>query len=300
MSFFDFILGGAKVERENSIPNPQHCYLSQPNSQPNTIPIQKCRYDSEFFIDFNQILGIGSYCHVYFAKRIETNEPCAVKILDKRISRFSDCSVEIQTLLFVTGRHPNIVKVLAVYETLHYYYLFTELLQGGELFTRLLDNSRLEEEEVKNIMRTLLDVVHFMHTQGIVHRDLKPENLLYSSAETDSSGRPFPNSLKLIDFGFATFLFGKSRTLKNPCYTINYVAPEILEKKGYGMECDLWSAGVIAFILLTGNPPFCGKTGQGSPGMLRKIKLAKYEIPENELSADAKDFISKLLIADPD
>lgn len=143
-------------------------------------------------------------------------------------------------------------------------------------------------------MRDIGTAIQFLHSRNIAHRDVKPENLLYTSKEKDAV-------LKLTDFGFAKET--TQNALQTPCYTPYYVAPEVLGPEKYDKSCDMWSLGVIMYILLCGFPPFYSNTGQAiSPGMKRRIRLGQYSFPNPEwldVSEDAKQLIRLLLKTDP-
>jgi len=166
---------------------------------------------------------------------------------------------------------------------------------GGELFQRIQEKQAFNEREAAELMKDICIAVKFLHDMNIAHRDLKPENLLYS--RKDHLG-----VLKLTDFGFAkeTHL---QNTLQTPCYTPYYVAPEVLGPERYDKCCDIWSLGVIMYILLCGFPPFYSNHGLAiSPGMKKRIRSGQYEFPNPEwekVSKDAKDLIRGMLKTDP-
>ncbi|CAH6777761.1 Mapkapk3 [Phodopus roborovskii] len=169
-------------------------------------------------------------------------------------------------------------------------------MEGGELFSRIQErgDQAFTEREAAEIMRDIGTAIQFLHSQNIAHRDVKPENLLYTSKERDAV-------LKLTDFGFAKET--TQNALQTPCYTPYYVAPEVLGPEKYDKSCDMWSLGVIMYILLCGFPPFYSNTGQAiSPGMKRRIRLGQYGFPKpewSEVSEDAKQLIRLLLKTDP-
>ncbi|XP_054938617.1 MAP kinase-activated protein kinase 3 isoform X14 [Physeter macrocephalus] len=171
-----------------------------------------------------------------------------------------------------------------------------ECMEGGELFSRIQErgNQAFTEREAAEIMRDIGTAIQFLHSWNIAHRDVKPENLLYTSKEKDGV-------LKLTDFGFAKET--THNALQTPCYTPYYVAPEVLGPEKYDKSCDMWSLGVIMYILLCGFPPFYSNTGQAiSPGMKRRIRLGQYGFPNpewSEVSEDAKQLIRLLLKTDP-
>ncbi|KAK7073949.1 MAP kinase-activated protein kinase 3 [Halocaridina rubra] len=171
-------------------------------------------------------------------------------------------------------------------------------MEGGELFQRIQDRAdgAFTEREAACIMRAICVAVQHLHLLNIAHRDLKPENLLYSTA---GDGAP----LKLTDFGFAKETFSKE-SLQTPCYTPYYVAPEVLGPEKYDKSCDIWSLGVIMYILLCGFPPFYSNHGHAiSPGMKKRIRTGQYTFPNPEwanVSHDAKELIKGMLRTDPE
>jgi len=195
---------------------------------------------------------------------------------------------------------PYIVKIIDVYENRfgrdECLLIVMECMEGGELFERIQsrgDHPFTEREAAATVRMIAMGVVH-LHTMNIAHRDLKPENLLYLNKT--------PNSvLKLTDFGFAKETVSVS--LQTPCYTPYYVAPEVLGPEKYDKSCDMWSLGVIMYILLCGYPPFYSNHGAAiSPGMKRRIRQGQYTFPDGEwknVSANAKDLIKSLLKTEP-
>jgi len=170
-----------------------------------------------------------------------------------------------------------------------------ECMEGGELFQRIQDKRQFNEREAAELMKDICIAIKFLHDMNIAHRDLKPENLLYT--RKDNLG-----VLKLTDFGFAKETHVRD-TLQTPCYTPYYVAPEVLGPEKYDKSCDIWSLGVIMYILLCGFPPFYSNHGLAiSPGMKRRIRSGQYEFPNPEwenVSRDAKDLIKGMLKTDP-
>lgn len=130
-------------------------------------------------------------------------------------------------------------------------YMVTEISKGGDLYKRIIDKDRISEESTAVLMHQLLWCVNYIHGKGIVHRDLKPENILLE-AKKDY------DQIKIIDFGTASFL-EEGEYLKDKTGTSYYMAPEVIEKK-YDFKCDIWSCGVIAFLMISGTPPFDGQT----------------------------------------
>ncbi|MBN3311841.1 MAPK3 kinase, partial [Atractosteus spatula] len=237
----------------------------------------------------SQVLGLGINGRVLECSDKRTGEKCALKILyDSPKARR-----EVELHWRVSGG-PYIVRILALYENMHHgkkcLLIIMECHAAGERQEQILGSV-----EASEIMRDIGTAIHYLHHMSIAHRDVKPENLLYTTKESNAV-------LKLTDFGFA-----KETTLHNslqtPCYTPYYVAPEVLGPEKYDKSCDMWSLGVIMYILLCGFPPFYSNTGQAiSPGMKRRIRMGQYEFPNPEwadVSQEAKQLIHQLLKTDP-
>lgn len=196
----------------------------------------------------------------------------------------------------------HIVKVIDVFENLFNgqkcLLIIMELMSGGELFSRIQERAEnaFTEREAASIVFEICTAIEYLHSAEIAHRDLKPENLLYTSKG--------PNAvLKLTDFGFAKRT-NSTKALQTPCYTPYYAPPEVLGPEKYDKSCDMWSLGVIVYILLCGYPPFYSNHGAPiSPGMKKRIRNGQYTFPNEEwsrVSQDAKDLIKGLLNTDPD
>lgn len=175
-----------------------------------------------------------------------------------------------------------------------YYYLVTEMMVGGELFDRIVQKEYYNEKEARDLCKILLSSIKYCHDCNVVHRDLKPENLLLTSKEDNAN-------IKIADFGFAKRLdmVDDGDGLSTACGTPGYVAPEILEGQRYGSSVDIWSIGVISYILLCGYPPF---THENHNVLFKMIKKAQYEFDSpywDHVSDDAKDFIQRMLVVDP-
>ncbi|XP_026791506.1 MAP kinase-activated protein kinase 3 isoform X2 [Pangasianodon hypophthalmus] len=243
-----------------------------------------------------QVLGLGINGKVLECFNKKTGEKCALKILyDSPKARRE---VELH---WRVSNGPHIVRILSLYENMHHgkkcLLIIMECMEGGELFSRIQarGDQAFTEREGSEIMRDIGTAIEYLHNMNIAHRDIKPENLLYNNKDSNCV-------LKLTDFGFA-----KETTLHNPlqtpCYTPYYVAPEVLGPEKYDKSCDMWSLGVIMYILLCGFPPFYSNTGQAiSPGMKRRIRMGQYEFPNPEwaeVSEEAKQLINQLLKTDP-
>lgn len=183
--------------------------------------------------------------------------------------------------------HPHIVKLYEFYSDDKYFYLVTELIEGGELFDEIQRQKFFSEEVAANIISQLLSAIVYCHERHIVHRDLKPENVLMAN----SSGGKF--CIKVIDFGTAQ-IFKKNSKLRTTTGTAYYIAPEVL-MRSYDEKCDVWSVGVILYILLSGSPPF---NGNNDDEIIKAVKKAKFNFSSsiwNDISIEAKDLITKML-----
>ncbi|KAJ6299493.1 hypothetical protein OIU76_020458 [Salix suchowensis] len=186
--------------------------------------------------------------------------------------------------------HPNIVSLKASYEDDSAVHIVMELCEGGELFDRIVARGHYTERAAAAVMRTIVEVVQMCHRHGVMHRDLKPENFLFANKKETSA-------LKAIDFGLSVF-FKPGERFNEIVGSPYYMAPEVL-KRNYGPEVDVWSAGVILYILLCGVPPFWAETEQGvAQAIIRSVIDFKRD-PWPRVSDNAKDLVMKMLNPDP-
>ena len=266
-------------------------------------PILKLKYSKDNFIalgsrglrdiyDCTKKLGKGGYGKVFQVKNKSTNKLYACKKLSKlNIKNLGKFQNEIEVLMKMD--HPNIVKLYEVFESQNSLYLIMEECYGGELFDRILHrintNNMYTEREACLLMKQIIGAIEYCHNNGIAHRDLKPENLLYLKEGSEED-----NPLKIADFGLSQS-FNLKKMLTSKVGTSYYVPPEILAGN-YTEKCDIWSAGIILYILLSGEPPF---NGPNDETIFARIKTYKYEFPEqkwSKISVEAKDLLTKMLI----
>ncbi|CAG9322022.1 unnamed protein product [Blepharisma stoltei] len=233
-------------------------------------------------------LGSGAFGEVKTCFHRDTGQKRAVKIFRKDlISRGGkrqalDQEIEILKQL----DHPNIVRVYEFFEDERRLYIVMEYCSGGELYAEIVKRKSFNEVHAAQIMQQILSAVSYMHDNFIIHRDLKPENILLEEQNETMN-------IKLIDFG-AAIVNRDSDHYKNAMGTSYYVAPEVLTGE-YNEKCDMWSCGVISYILLSGQPPF---EGRNDTEILGKVKIGKFDMesdPWPRISSEAKNFISRLL-----
>jgi len=242
--------------------------------------------------ELKEEIGRGSYsvCRrcIHRSSRVEF----AVKIIEKSKR---DCREEIEILLR-HGQHPNIISLRDTFEDSQHVYLVTELMKGGELLDKILKQKFFSEKEARCVMEVVTGVVKYLHLNGVVHRDLKPANILYADDGGD------PSTLRIIDFGFAKQLRADNGLLTTPCYTANFVAPEVLKRQGYDAACDVWSLGVLLYIMLSGTTPFANTGGDKPEAILKRIGEGKMEFESSNwrsVSSSAKDLIRLMLDVEP-
>ncbi|NXY22346.1 KS6A3 kinase, partial [Atrichornis clamosus] len=266
--------------------------------------VQQLHRNSIQFTDGYEVkedIGVGSYSICKRCIHKASNMEYAVKIIDKSKR---DPTEEIEILLRY-GQHPNIITLKDVYDDGKYVYVVTELMKGGELLDKILRQKFFSEREASAVLFTITKTVEYLHTQGVVHRDLKPSNILY----VDESGNP--ESIRICDFGFAKQLRAENGLLMTPCYTANFVAPEVLKRQGYDAACDIWSLGVLLYTMLTGYTPFANGPDDTPEEILARIGSGKFSLSGgywNSVSDTAKasifalsfeDLVSKMLHVDP-
>ncbi|MCL7041764.1 hypothetical protein MKW94_001400 [Papaver nudicaule] len=242
---------------------------------------------------FGRKLGQGQFGTTYLCTEISTGNEYACKSISKRklISKedLDDVRREIQIMHHLSG-HKNIVTIKGAYEDSLYVHIVMELCSGGELFDRIIQRGHYSERKAAELTRIIVGVVEACHSLGVMHRDLKPENFLLVNKDDDFS-------LKAIDFGLSVF-FKPGQIFSDVVGSPYYVAPEVLCKH-YGPEADVWTAGVILYILLSGVPPFWAETQQGIFDAVLKGVIDFDSEPWPLISDSAKDLIQKMLCSQP-
>ncbi|XP_054717098.1 ribosomal protein S6 kinase 2 beta-like [Uloborus diversus] len=242
--------------------------------------------------EFKEELGKGSYSLCRRCIYKENGKEYAVKIIDKSKR---DCDEEVEILLRY-GQHPNIVTLYDVYEDSSSVYLIMELLHGGELLDKILSKKNFSEKEASAILGIIARTIKYLHDNGVVHRDLKPSNIMFA----DQSGSP--ESLRICDFGFAKQIRAENGLLMTPCYTANFVAPEVLKKQGYDEACDIWSMGVLLYTMLAGHTPFAYGPTDKTKEILSRIGEGRFDLTSGNwtnITSAAKHLVQKMLHVDP-
>ncbi|XP_071721248.1 CBL-interacting protein kinase 2-like [Rutidosis leptorrhynchoides] len=239
--------------------------------------------------ELGKLLGQGSFAKVYQGKNIETGASVAIKVIDKKkvmkVGMMKQIEREISVMKLV--KHPNIIELYEVMASKNKIYFVLELVKDGELFDKVA-KGRLKEDVARKYFQQLICAIGFCHDRGVFHRDLKPENLLL-----DDEG-----NLKVTDFGLSALAETKRQDglLHTSCGTPAYVAPEVIRQKGYdGAKADIWSCGVVLFVLLAGFLPF---HDSNLMEMYRKIAKGEFNYP-NWFPNEARKLVSKMLDPNP-
>ncbi|KTW25659.1 hypothetical protein T552_03519 [Pneumocystis carinii B80] len=271
--------------------------------------LKKIDWDIEIFQDKYEItprlLGLGGFSEIYMAIDKITGKQVACKVISKVSSKFNNSKYLREAQILKNLSHPNIIQVFYEIETEKNYFIFEELIHGGDLYGLCVKYGQLKETDCMFIVLQILKAIQYLQSKNVIHRDLKPENILVTSTSISSGFR-----VVLTDFGVAQRL-GVSSRMKTFVGTPSYLAPEIHSCasrnnnseniKGYGKEIDLWSLGVIMFALLGGYNPFDnGEVTEKE--IMRKVQKGEFDFSEDSwsnVSLEAKDFISGLLRKKP-
>uniref|UniRef100_A0A8B9MFV7 non-specific serine/threonine protein kinase n=2 Tax=Telluraves TaxID=3073808 RepID=A0A8B9MFV7_9AVES len=304
-----------------------------PSSQPIDIPDAKkrnkkkkrCRATDSFsgrFEDVYQlqeeVLGEGAHARVQSCVNLITNKEYAVKIIEKRLGHIRSRVFREVEMLYQCQGHRNVLELIEFFEEEERFYLVFEKMRGGSILTHIHRRRHFNELEASVVVQDIASALHFLHNKGIAHRDLKPENILCESPDQVS-----PVKICDFDLGSGIKLNGdcspiSTPELLTPCGSAEYMAPEVVEAFNeeasiYDKRCDLWSLGVILYIMLSGYPPFVGHCGSDCGWdrgeachtcqnmLFESIQEGKYEFPDKDwahISFGAKDLISKLLVRD--
>jgi Ca2+-binding EF-hand superfamily protein len=235
-------------------------------------------------------IGKGRFSTVYECVKKDSGESFAVKVIDKsKLGGEEKELLRTEIAILKLVNHPNIIRMQGQYEDKKNLYIVTERLEGGELFDRISGRPRFSEDEARPLMRSLIGSVAYLHDLGIVHRDIKPENILCGDNLED---------LKIADFGLSKTLLPHDHAMA-ACGTLSYVAPEVLTMRGYGKEADMWSVGVIMYLILCGRLPFDGHEHNEIIRNTVSAELKTNIAAWKALSGATQDFLQSLLTKEP-
>ncbi|XP_051152772.1 phosphoenolpyruvate carboxylase kinase 1-like [Andrographis paniculata] len=236
-------------------------------------------------------IGRGRYGVVSSCRSVATGECFAVKSIDKRLIRDdavdSQCLRNEAKLTQLVSGHPNVVRLFDVYEDDEFLHVVLEYCGSGDLFERITDRPVYSESEARRVMVPLMEAVAHCHSLGVAHRDIKPDNILFNSY----------NELKLADFGSAECL-GDGELMSGIVGTPYYVAPEVLAGRDYNEKVDVWSAGVILYMLLAGIPPFYGESAGDIFDAVVRANLRFPRAIFSKVSSEGKDLLRRMLCRD--
>jgi len=249
------------------------------------------------FYQMKEELGSGNFSKVYKVIRLSDESQFAAKVILKSLEPKKMQMVETEIEILKIVCHPNVIKLYEIFETQDDVILILELITGGELFDKIIELQSYSERDASILVHQVISAVEHLHEKKVVHRDLKPENLLLSSNSLDAK-------IKLADFGLSAFIQDDQKLTK-AVGTPGYIAPEVIltldeEINGYGIEVDMWSVGIITYILLCGFPPFYAEDDDDSFDL---VVAGKFNFPDpywTNISQSAKDFIKNLLVVDPE
>ena len=258
----------------------------------NDVIISDSGFDPETVYQNVKLIGEGSFGEVWQVRHKTLGKDLAMKVIEKTpYCNVNEIKNEIEILKQLD--HPNILKILDFHISSDKFYIVTDFCKEGELFQEIKRRERFDEMETAFVIYQLLSAIRYCHKMRIIHRDIKPENIMIIRREL---GKYL--NVKLIDFGTAKF-FDEGNIQRGLVGSSYYIAPEVLNRK-YDEKCDVWSIGVIMYIMLTGNPPFFGSDDES---ILLHVKVGKYDTTSDEyqeLSKEAKNLIKELLKFLPD
>ena len=280
-------------ERANK-DSPNNFHYSNTINLTNELIVAQSKIDPSADYKKLNFLGEGSFASVYRVQNRITDSIRAMKVINKssNISAEADKEIFNEINILRTMDHPNILKIFEFYSNKDSYSIVTELCSGGELFQEIIDKGPFNENYSAYVMFQVFSAINYCHNMKIVHRDLKPENILI--VDRDKNGYP---RIKICDFGTSK-MFEKGAIQRKLVGSSYYIAPEVL-KHSYDEKCDIWSCGVILYILLSGRPPFAGENDKE---IMDRVATGKYDLqasPFNKVSKNCLDLIQKLLAMDP-
>ncbi|CAN1226853.1 Calcium-dependent protein kinase 34 [Linum grandiflorum] len=275
-------------------PGPPHASPKPSKNAPIGPVLGRPMEDVKSIYSIGKELGRGQFGVTHLCTQKANGQQYACKTIAKRklVNKedLEDVRREVQIMHHLTGQ-PNIVELKGAYEDKHSVHLVMELCAGGELFDRIIAKGHYTERAAASLLRTIVEIVHTCHSMGVIHRDLKPENFLLLNKDESSP-------LKATDFGLSVFYKPAGEVFKDIVGSAYYIAPEVLKRK-YGPEADIWSIGVMLYILLSGVPPFWAESEHGIFNAILRGQVDFQTDPWPAISPQAKDLVRKMLNSDP-
>ncbi|CAI0548763.1 unnamed protein product [Linum tenue] len=285
--------GGDGSKMAPPSPGPPHASPKPSKNAPIGPVLGRPMEDVKSTYSIGKELGRGQFGVTHLCTHKASGEQLACKTIAKRklVNKedLEDVRREVQIMHHLTGQ-PNIVELKGAYEDKHSVHLVMELCAGGELFDRIIAKGHYTERAAASLLRTIVQIVYTCHSMGVIHRDLKPENFLLLSKDESSP-------LKATDFGLSVF-YKPGEVFKDIVGSAYYIAPEVLKRK-YGPEADIWSVGVMLYILLCGVPPFWAESEHGIFNAILRGHVDFTSDPWPSISPPAKDLVRKMLNSDP-
>ena len=267
---------------------------------------EQIKVSPSFFIKENELafselymvgskLGKGGYAEVKRCTHKPSTELRAVKIYSKQLygpGKPEQGKMLEEMNILAKLDHPNVIRIFDYFEDKKSYYLVMEYCEGGELFDKIKKGVKMTEREAAKVMRQVISVLAYCHDLGIVHRDLKPENIMLDERKTELN-------IKIADFGTACYL-DHNREAHGVIGTSLYMAPEVINSSSYNEKCDMWSCGIVMYLMLTGKTPYSEDLDEGEIKEVLKTGRLDFSSPDfQQLSWEAKDLIKKMLCTDP-
>ena len=282
-----------KIGEEANQENPNTFEVTTDINLTNNLIIGQSKSDPGIDYKKTNFLGEGAFASVYLVQNRITEAIRAMKIINKSVTCTEEEEKEIENEINILRAmdHPNILKIFEFYSNKESYSIITEYCSGGELFKEMQENGPFDEKYVAYVMYQIFSAINYCHSMNIIQRDLKPENILI----IDRNRNGYPR-IKVCDFG-TSLMVEKGGVQKKLVGSSYYIAPEVL-RKHYNEKCDIWSCGVILYILLSGKPPF---DGEDDNEIMGNVTTGQYDIhcaPFNRISKSAIDLIKKLLVMD--
>ncbi|KAH0728680.1 hypothetical protein KY284_004545 [Solanum tuberosum] len=286
------------LDQGSKTPTPTKTTSPSPSSKPSKqspigLVLGRPMEDVRTTYTIGKELGRGQFGVTHLCTQKQTSEQFACKTIAKRklVNKedIEDVRREVQIMHHLTGQE-NIVQLKGAYEDKHSVHLVMELCAGGELFDRIIAKGHYTERAAASLLRTIVQIVHTCHSMGVIHRDLKPENFLLLSKDENAP-------LKATDFGLSVF-YKQGDVFKDIVGSAYYIAPEVLKRR-YGPEVDIWSIGVMLYILLCGVPPFWAENENGIFSAILRGHVDFSSDPWPSISSGAKDLVRKMLTVDP-